>query len=131
MPSPLTFSMASDPALRTILEQQLAADLKYYGVTESRLSFEWSDPKFANDPNGGLETMSSIIVFDENLSVIADGELGFISEDNFFLAFWDLVDVYKDYKVVRSKKVSGIPDHVWNQIPEVFRQKHEKKRMHS
>jgi len=42
----------------------------------------------------------------------------FIHEGNFFLAYWEFVTTWNIDKQLQEKRVSGIPDHVWRQIPD-------------
>ncbi len=66
-----------------------------------------------------MEDFSSIMVFDDNDILIAEGWMNFIHEKerDLFIAYWDLLDLY-DVEGMNSVKDSfGIPQHILNRLP--------------
>ena len=114
------------PQLRHLVEQQLLADLRCYGIERSGTRFDWSDSCVEGHDgyflDGKLENYSSISVLDENNECIAVGWMDFLLADDFLLVYWDFLSGYSletyegpSFKTLKSKP--GTPPHVWQQIP--------------
>ncbi|WP_338870084.1 hypothetical protein WBJ53_21820 [Spirosoma sp. SC4-14] len=118
----LGLSATMGPKLRTFVERQLLWDLANYSVTIENLKFDWLDSciegRDTSCLDGQLENFSGITVYDINDKLVADGWMDFIHEGDFFLAYWDFITVWQGNRKVLDKTRSGIPDHIWRQIPE-------------
>lgn len=120
--SNLGFSSTMGPQLRKLVEQHLINDLKHYGVDEPVLKFDWSDSCIeghdADFLDGSLENYSGIAVYDANDIIVADGWMEFILTGDFFLVYWDDLTTWQEDQQVSSKEEFGIPDHIWQQLPD-------------
>lgn len=120
------------PRLKTLVETQLLADLGNYIMTIDNLRFDWSDSCIEGHDtiylDGQLENFSGIAVFNLDSQLIAEGWMDFVHEGNFFLAYWDFVTIWQDNKKTFEKANSGIPDHIWQQIPDHIKWSYEKAR---
>ncbi|WP_404457922.1 hypothetical protein [Oceanobacillus kapialis] len=123
----LGFSDIMGPKLRLIVEQQLSDDLKEYGIIAKQYKFDWSESCIegheTNYLDGRVENFSGINVFNENDEQIAEGWMEFIHEPqyDFFITYWEYLDVYRMEKEISIKENSGIPSHVYTKIPECVR----------
>lgn len=113
------------PKLRSLVEKQLIEDLKFYGIDKIDLRFDWSESCVEghcfDHLDGTLENFSGIGVFDNMDHLIAGGWMEYILEDDFFLAYWEFVTTYEKSKVIKEKRDVGIPDHIWQQIPNQYK----------
>lgn len=118
----MNFASSMGPKLQQLVESQLLIDLKNYGVDRSDLRFDWSDSCIeghrTNYLDGSLENFSGIAVFDDANNIVADGWMEFIHEGSFFLVYWQFVTTWKGDEKLGEKKDAGIPEHVWQQIPD-------------
>ncbi|QMW02970.1 hypothetical protein [Spirosoma foliorum] len=119
--------------LRLLVETQLLAELTNYGLETNNLKFDWSGSCIqghdASYLDGQLENFSGIFLFDTNDQLIVDGWMEFIHEGNFFLAYWEFIAVWEEQKKVFEKAKPGIPDHIWQQIPDDLKWNYEKERL--
>ncbi|RZK03032.1 MAG: hypothetical protein EOO46_18160 [Flavobacterium sp.] len=129
----LGLSSSMGPKLRSLVEQQLADDLINYGINLNEVKFDWSescieghDTRFLD---GSLENFSGIAVFDVNDSLIADGWMQFIHEQDFFLSYWEYVVTFNRDEKISEKRDKGIPDHIWTKIPDYIKPLLEKQKM--
>ncbi|MCA8830408.1 hypothetical protein [Hymenobacter pini] len=129
----LGFSSRMSPALRSLVEQQLLTDLAYYGVDQTGLKFDWSESciegHLENYLDSSLENYSGIAVYSSDNKCVADGWMEFIVAGEFFLVFWDYLTVRENGRQIFDKSQPGIPDHVWQQIPEDIRGSYQTDRM--
>ncbi len=113
------------PKLRSLVEKQLMEDLKFYGIDKIDLRFDWSESCVEghcfDHLDGTLENFSGIGLFDSKDNLIAGGWMDFILEGDFFLAYWEFVTTYDNGKVLKEKRSVGIPEHVWQQIPNEYK----------
>lgn len=120
----LGFSSSLGKELRGVVEKHLMEDLKYYGVQNKSIKFDWSESCIEGHCteylDGSVENFSGITVYDLEDNVIADGWMEFIHEPNFFLAYWDFITIWQEDKKIIEKDF-GLPMHVWIQIPELIR----------
>ncbi len=112
------------PELRTEVERQLAEDLRHYGVQETGISFDWSDScqegHCTRYLNGDLESLSSILVRNNDGENIAEGWMDFIhgSDENPLFVFWLFLDlIRKDGTRLDVKEDGSIPAHIWSLLP--------------
>jgi hypothetical protein len=42
----------------------------------------------------------------------------FIHEGDFFIAYWEFVKTFDNEKVVGQKDKPGIPEHIWEKLPD-------------
>jgi hypothetical protein len=117
----LGFSSPMGLNLRKLVESQLESDLKNYGIDKSNLKFDWSescieghDTRFLD---GSLENYSGISVYDKDDKIVADGWMEFIHEGDYFITYWEFVKTFDNEKVIAQKKMTGIPDHIWEDLP--------------
>ena len=107
--------------LHDFVEDQLVRDLAHYRITGESLRIDWSQSygcgREARFLDGTLQNFSRIIVFDQTGELVADGCMDFISNKYFCLCYWELVTTWKNGKILREKKETGIPMHVWTKIP--------------
>jgi hypothetical protein len=129
----LGLSSQMGPQLRSLVELHLAEDLKFYGIKTAELRFDWSDSCIeGHDTNyldGSLENFSGIAVFDNHENLVADGWMEFIHEGDFFLAYWEYVTAWDGDMKLSEKKYKGIPNHVWEQIPDGIKPNLESEKM--
>jgi len=111
--------------LKSEVERQLSEDLKFYGIIQNEYRFDWSDCCIeghrTNYLNGAVENFSSIMVFNANDELVADGWMEFIHEDDVFIAYWEFLDEYQDGQEIALKGECGIPLHIYNQLPDQFK----------
>ncbi|GAO45384.1 hypothetical protein [Flavihumibacter petaseus] len=119
------------PELRKLVERHLSADLKFY-VDKLNLKFDWSescieghDTKFLQST---VENFSGIAVFDENDSLVGEGWMKFVHEGGFFLVYWDYITTWSKEQKLSEKGRQGIPDHIWELIPEDIKPNYEAER---
>jgi len=129
----LGFSSTMGLKLRALVESQLLEDLKNYGVNKADLKFDWSESCIEGHDldflDGSLENYSGISVFDEQDNLVAEGWMDFIHGGQFFLVYWNFITTWQDDQCVAEKAQPGIPDHVWEKIPEDHKPVWEKERM--
>mgnify|MGYP000667986953 CR=1 FL=1 len=134
MPDYTNWGMSSPmgPRLRAVVEEQLVADLRRYGVEDTIIRFDWSECCIEGHNceylDGYVENFSGVYLFDANDNFVADGWMEFIHEPNFFLVYWDHL-TFTDSTPYTGKKQIGIPPHVWQQIPDHLKFNYEKYRM--
>lgn len=118
----LGLSSSMGPNLRIFVERQLADDLRNYGISLNQVKFDWSDSCIEGHDtyflDGSLENFSGIAVFDVDDTLIAEGWMEFIHEQDFFLAYWEYVSTFNGNKKVSEKTDKGIPAHIWTKIPD-------------
>lgn len=121
----LGLSSSMSTRLRSLVEKQLLLDLKNYSKGFENLKFDWSESCIegheSNHLGGYLENFSGIAIYNTDEKLIADGWMDFIHEGDFFLAFWDYITIWHDQERIFEKAKPGIPNHIWNQIPEEIR----------
>ncbi len=122
------FAETMGPNLKSLVETQLLADLAHYGIAVKGLKFDWSQSCIEGECtdylDGSLDQFSGIAVYDQNDQLYAEGWLKFIHEGDFFIVFWDSVSCGKIFE-----KDFGIPQHVWDQIPDRIKWQFEKEKM--
>ncbi|GAA4362978.1 hypothetical protein GCM10023185_31340 [Hymenobacter saemangeumensis] len=126
MPTPnyqdMGMSSEMPPQLRELVEQQLTADLRHYGIDEPTVKFDWSQSCIeghdAGHLDGRLENYSGIGIFDAANQWIAEGWMEFVQTDSFLLVYWEFLDLVQGSRLKPVKFKPGIPEHVWQQIPE-------------
>jgi hypothetical protein len=110
--------------LRAEVERQLLKDIEYYGVESKGLFFDWSH--ICSEGHGTwylgdrLDNVSGLWILDKDGNVVAEGWIEFVhgGEDNPLFVFWEFLrintpDIPRDAKIK-----SGIPEHIWNQLPD-------------
>lgn len=111
--------------LRQLVEHQLLADLRCYGIERQSARFDWSESRVKRNVgyflDGRLENCS-ISVLDEDDDCIAVGWMDFLLFGEFLLVYWEYLDgysmsVYEGPTFKNLKTKPGIPPHVWQQIP--------------
>ncbi|TGE25169.1 hypothetical protein E5K00_08220 [Hymenobacter aquaticus] len=121
------------PALRNLVEKQLLSDLAHYGVVQEGLRFDWSESCIeghsANYLNSSLENYSGISLYNSDDEYVAHGWMEFILAGEFFLVFWDFLTIRENSRQISDKNQPGIPDHVWQQLPQDIRGSYQKERM--
>ena len=129
----LGFSAVMGAQLREIVEIQLTVDLKNYGVEKSNVKFDWSNSCIEGHRTdylaGSLENFSGIAVFDEHDNLIGDGWIEFIHEGDFFSVYWDCITTRDEDRNIGKKEQFGIPNHVWQQIPDNIRPRYLSKKL--
>lgn len=123
----LGMSITMGPKLRKLVENQLLEDLRIYGVSFDNLKFDWSESCIEGHQtfylDGSVENFSSIGLYSSDDQLIAHGWMDFVHnvENNFFKAYWDLLETFIDGQQ-ENKKEFGIPDHIWDMIPNLSKQ---------
>ena len=129
----LGFSETMGQKLREEVERQLIDDLRNYGIEKTNLRFDWSESciegKTANFLDGTVENFSGISVYDNQNSLVADGWMEFILENETFIVYWEFVTVWGDKNKLKEKTNAGIPSHIWTKIPNELRTLYQTKRM--
>jgi prepilin-type processing-associated H-X9-DG protein len=127
------FSSKMGPLLRHTVEQQLRADLCHYGVPHTGLQFDWSasclEGKDAAWLDGHVENFSSIALLDQKGQTIAEGWMEFILVDGQLIVYWDNLTSWDTLGKHLHKAQFGIPQHIWNMIPENVQHLHQQDRM--
>ncbi|RZK27784.1 MAG: hypothetical protein EOO61_22960 [Hymenobacter sp.] len=127
------FSNQMGPQLRELVEHQLLKDLLHYGIAREGLRFDWSssciEGHSANYLDGSLENFSNIALCNEQNAIVAEGWMEFILASEFFLVYWDNLNIWRNGEQIASKKHFGIPPHIWEKIPADIRVPHEKEKM--
>ncbi len=118
------------PKLRQLVEQQLLADLRCYGIERTDIKFDWSFTTFQDlddcSSKAEIESLMGVYVYDaadeDDNDCIAAGEVKVLRAGEFIFAYWDFLDGYSlcgyegpSFKTLKS--TPGIPAHVWQQIP--------------
>lgn len=118
------FSDCMGPNLRNKVEEQLSNDLMEYGLKEDGYKFDWSEScvegKRTKYLDGEVENFSGIAVFNIKDVIVAGGWMQFIHDKNknFFIAFWEYLEVFNDSEEVEVKKENpGVPSHVLKKLP--------------
>lgn len=115
--------------LRVEIERQLEKDLKFYHIEKDVYQFDWSDSCIEGNVtvymDKPLENFSGIAVFDENDCIIAEGWMDFIHEENVLIIYWSFLDSYTNEQIKSLKSKKGIPLHIFNQIPDQFKDKYK------
>jgi hypothetical protein len=129
---PGTEQASFNQKLRQWVEEQLVADLRFYGVTRV-VRIDWSEAygsaRKAKYLGGKLENFSRIIVFDDRNNLIADGCMDFICNDFFAICYWDVITVWNNGQIAREKKEQGIPSHIWRQLPGTLMSRYHSRRI--
>lgn len=127
------FSNHLSPELRAEMERQLVNDLVYYGVAVEDLVFDWSKSIIEGHEvvykADWLENYSGIEVFDSKGNLVADGWTDFVADGEVLFIYWDVLDIRDGGRQIAVKKDFGIPDHIWNRLPEHLRYLYEKQKM--
>ncbi len=122
------------PKLKKLVEEHLTTDLEHYGIKKLELRFDWSESciegKCTNFLDGSIDRFSSIYTFDNCDHLIAYGWMEFIHEGDFFLVYWDMVETYLNGEIVFDKNF-GLPDHIWEKIPDKIKQNYINERQKS
>ncbi|OKP99310.1 hypothetical protein [Paenibacillus sp. P46E] len=125
----LSFADCMGINLRAEVERQLSEDLKCYGIIQDEYKFDWSECCIEGHRtkylDGAVENFSSIMVFNSNDELFADGWMEFIYEDDVFIAYWEFLDKYEKDQEIRLKNECGIPLQIYEQIPEQFKEKYK------
>ena len=121
------------PKLRNLVEQQLLADLFYYGVPNKNLKFDWSDSNIeghnADYLDGSLENFASIYIYDEQDNLFAEGWMEFILGDELII-YWDNLNIWNNHtEKYQEVKSFGVPDHIWILLPEKLKIELEKEKI--
>ncbi len=118
--------------LRANVEAQLRNDLHNYGFMGSSVKFDWSgsciEGHDATHLGGYLENYSGILLFDINDNYLAEGWMDFILEPDFFLVYWDHLEVANPGSATGKLKF-GIPSHIWQKIPDPFLHTYDRYRL--
>jgi hypothetical protein len=119
--------------LRYLVQEQLTEDLKNYGFEGTPLVYDWSEccveGRATYYQDGHLDNFSGVSICDSFGVVLASGWLEFIHEPDFFLVYWDHLDILTPTPVLSGKLEFGIPAHIWEKIPEHLRWNYEGRRM--
>lgn len=110
--------------LRAEVERQLLKDLEHYGMESDGLSFDWS--QICPEGHGTwylgdrLDGVSGLNILDKKCNVVADGWIEFIhgGEDNPLFVFWEFLRINVPDIPREAKIKKGIPEHIWNQLPD-------------
>jgi hypothetical protein len=120
-------------ALNAWVEAQLIHDLRHYEIHQPALHIDWSQSygsgRQAKFLDGKVQNFSRIIVFDENKTLVADGCMDFICNKFFGICYWDLVTTWKNDRILREKKETGVPFHIWRQLPVTMMSKYIPQRL--
>lgn len=122
------------PQQRQLVEQQLLADLRCYGIERAGTRFDWSFAAFQGIDNcalqASIESYAGLYVHDaadeDDGDCIAVGDVKTLRAGDFTLAYWEWLDGYRldGYEGPAFKPLKqqpGIPAHVWQQIPSELR----------
>lgn len=127
------FSNTMGPKLRELVQIQLANELNNLLGMSFKFDFDWSECCIEGHNgmflDGSLENYSGIILIDKQVSLKADGWMGFIQEGDFFLAYWDQITVWQNNKELFSKEF-GISSFAYDLVPEELRWHLEEVRKH-
>lgn len=109
--------------LKALIEKQLSDDFKYYDSQEqNKLKFDWSNSmiewNYSTLLDWAAQNFSWIKVFNNNDRLIAEGWMNFIHNGEFFISYWEFLDIYNqemkiDYK---KSKCNYIPKHILAQL---------------
>ena len=118
------FTDAMGAELTAEVELQLIEDLKQYGVCQTGLSIDWSDPcpeGHCTEVMGSeLESASDIQVLDALGKTVADGWIDFVHGEGIHV-FWHYLTIVSDEGAVEVKPHPEIPVHVWQSLSEASR----------
>ncbi len=116
------------------VSQQLLGDLSYYGISDSEnIWISWHESEgegnWAKYLDGEIENYAYITILDENMNAIGQGSMDFVLEEEWdvFLVYWDAL--YFIHPEFDGKTRPGIPDHIWQEIPENFQAKYKGKKI--
>lgn len=125
----LSFADCMGINLKLEVERQLSEDLKCYGINHDDYKFDWSDCCIEGHRtqylDGAVENFSSIMVFNANDELVADGWMEFIHEDDVFIVYWEFLDKYENDQELILKSKCGIPLHIYEKIPHQFKEKYK------
>lgn len=117
----LSFADCMGIQLKSEVERQLLKDLKHYGIIQDEYKFDWSDCCIeghrTNYLDSEVENFSSIMVFNADDELVANGWMEFIHEDDVFIVYWEFLDIYQNGQEMSLKSECGIPLHIYNQLP--------------
>ena len=125
----LAFAGKMGNQLKALVEEQLSADLIHYGINKSRLKFDWSESCIeghcADYLDGSVENFSGISVYDDGDNFVAEGWMEFIYDEiaGYFISYWEFVRTYDNQKLLAIKEKSGIPEHIYLQLPKELQDK--------
>ncbi|WP_188813337.1 hypothetical protein [Hymenobacter cavernae] len=121
------------PQLRELVEGQLITDLKHYGIDKVALKFDWSESCMEGHDavylDSYFENYSGIAAFDEADCIVADGWMDFVLAGDFLLVYWDFLTTWDGEKQLINKNKPGIPDHIWQQMPDNIKGNYKNERM--
>ncbi|GGH13044.1 hypothetical protein [Pedobacter zeae] len=108
--------------LRKVVESQLIEDLRFYGIDDTDLKFDWSNSCIEGHDGEYLgsyfENYSGILVFDKNDNLLADGWMDFIDGPE-LVVYWDFIDTWKGNKRIAEKSEPGVPEHILDKINKI------------
>ena len=116
------------PRLRAEVERQLLADLAHYGIVIPGASLDWSEScqegHCTSALDGNLEELSNVAVFGSGAEPVAEGWIDFVhgGGSNALFVFWLYFSVQHAGKWTKIKSDNSIPQHVWENLPEVTKQ---------
>lgn len=120
--------------LFTQVGRQLLADLSFYGIPNvENFSIAWREAEgegnWAKYLDGEIENYAYLSILDPNGRSIGQGSMEFILEQDhgFFCTYWN--SLYFIHPEFRGKTIAGIPDHIWDKIPENAKIKYKTSRM--
>lgn len=117
------------PRLRAVVQHQLIDDLTYYGIQDKALSFDWTNSCIEGHEeqylDGTVENFSGIKVLNRQNIVVAEGWMEFLydSSENFFIAYWEYLNILVSGREIQVKADGGIPEHIFAKIPLTLRNK--------
>jgi len=118
----LGLSSPTNINLRKLIESQLLQDLRNYGIDRMDLKFDWSESCIEGHDThyleSSLENYSGITIYDKDDRLVADGWMEFVHDGDFFITYWEFIEIFDNEKVVRQKDKPGIPEHIWAKLPD-------------
>lgn len=117
--------------LREEVERQLTQDIRYYGINNDILKYDWSESVIEGRGSkifdSYISNFSDIRVFNYMDEIIAEGWIDFIYEAKYdlFIVYWDQLDLYDKGEPREVKKI-GIPDYIFNKLSDDLKMKYKK-----
>lgn len=117
--------------LRKEVERQLTQDIRYYGINNDILKYDWSESiiegRCSKVFDSYISNFSDIRVFNYMDEIIAEGWIDFIHEAKYdlFIVYWDQLDLY-DNGVPKEVKKFGMPDYIFNKLSDDLKIKYKK-----
>lgn len=110
----------------TYIEEMLLEDLKYYGINSEKFIACWDmvcpEGKYTEIDNSKIHNFSGLYFYNNDYQL--EGWIDFIHEDDFFIIYWDILDIKINNTVINKKKNFGIPEHIWEKIHDNLKSKY-------